>query len=334
MRFLLILALLAAACLHAQAGWQAMGAGASLQTAEGISTLRYEIKRGQLAAAVMPVPAGLASMRAVRLRVRSDHDTPLAVLLTERGGGRYTAIFWSAANLWQQIELTPGDFALSDGPNDPPDPDGKLDLADVQAIALVDVAQVIAAAPDNSDFPAIIERRSGLHSLSVENPEILEGALAPPRAGVIDTFDRPLLSWMTMGGMSLQRSGADSPLHEPALQVSYVEKDDGFGILSRPLAALDLSGATALEFDIASDQEITLTIGFELSDKKRYNTTVYPPGKREVFHVKQRLSDFAGPGTLDPAKLKSLSLVDVSSVMGGAAAEKNTFWIGNIRVTR
>ena len=332
MRFLLFLAF--AVCLQAQDGWNAMGPGSSIQASAGLSTLRYEIKPGQIAAAVMPAPPSLARMRAIRFRARSDHDTPLAVLLTERGGGRYNAIFWSPAGSWQQIELSPADFVLSDGPNDPPDPDGKLDLSDVQAVAIVDVAQVFAAAPENPEFPAIIERPTGAHTLAIQSFEILEGNRGPvPAAGALDTFDRPFLSWMTLGGLTLQRT-TDGPLHEPALQASYLEKEDGFAVLTRSLSALDLSAATALEFDIASDQEITLAIGLELSDKKRFNSTVYPPGKREVFHVKQKFSDFAGQGTLDPAKLKSLSFVDVSSVMGGAAADRNTFWIGNVRATR
>jgi hypothetical protein len=282
----------------------------------------------------VPAPPAMAHMRALRFRVRTDHDTPVAAVLVERGGGHYNAVFWSPANTWQDIELTPSDFSLSDGPNDPPDPDGKLDLPDVQAIAVLDLAPIFAAAPANPDFPVIIDRDSHPHTLSIEKLDVLEGPPVTPASGIIDTFDRPFLSWMTLGGMSLQRSPADGPLHEPALQASYVEKDDSFAVLVRSLAPLNLSGTTAIEFDIASDQEITLIIGFESSNKKRFNATVYPPGKRELFHVKQKFADFDGPGTLDPAKFKSLSFVDVSSVQGGSTADKNTIWIGNVRVTR
>jgi len=311
-----------------------MGPGGVLQMADGVATLRYEIKPGQLALAAMPAPENLPRMRAVRFRARTDHNTPVAVVLNEREGGRYSAVFWSAANVWQQIELTPADFALADGPKDPPDPDGKLDLDQVQGVAIADVGQVIAGAPVNPDFPAIIERASGMHTLAIEKFEVVEGSRPTAAAGMIDSFERPFLSWMTLGGMSIGRDGADSPLHEPAVRASYMVKDDGLAVLTRSLAALDLSGAAVLEFDIASEQEITLIVGFESKDGKRFHTTIYPPGKREIFAVKLKLADFEGAGTVDPAKLKTMSLVDVSAVQGGTAAEKNTYWIGNLRVGR
>ncbi len=60
-------------------------------------------------------------MKSLRFRARTDHDTTIGVVLSERkpGGGNYVAMFWSPANSWQQVELTPRDFALSDSPTDP-----------------------------------------------------------------------------------------------------------------------------------------------------------------------------------------------------------------------
>jgi hypothetical protein len=53
------------------------------------------------------------------------------------------------ANAWQQAKLTPADFALGDGPNDPTDPDDKLDLDQVEGIATFDFAHFLGSLPEN-----------------------------------------------------------------------------------------------------------------------------------------------------------------------------------------
>src|SRR5260370_1242559 len=115
----LILFTIAGAVAAAQ-DWIAMGAGGSVSTANGIVEFKYELGKKQFAAAVLPAGDSVASMKSLRFRAKTDHDTTVGVLLSERkpGGGNYSATFWSPAGVWQQIELTPGDFELSDGPTD------------------------------------------------------------------------------------------------------------------------------------------------------------------------------------------------------------------------
>ncbi|MBZ5622370.1 MAG: hypothetical protein LAQ69_27105 [Acidobacteriia bacterium] len=95
------------------------------------------------------------------------------------------------------------------------------------------------------------------------------------------------------------------------------------------LANCDLSKAAGLAFDIASEHESTLVVSLESKQGKRYTVTIYPPGGREVFHVKLKLADFQGPGRLDPAELKSLAISDITAASGGAPAS-NTIWIGKV----
>src|SRR5580692_6665534 len=134
--------------------WSAVGLGSSVsithqpgQAHSGNSALAftYQLKRGQIAAAVMPASPALtqiARMQRLQFWVKTDHDTPAAVLLSEikPGGGNYTAWFWAPANTWQQIDLSPADFVLSDGPQDPKDPDRKLDLDQLQGVGILDLA--------------------------------------------------------------------------------------------------------------------------------------------------------------------------------------------------
>src|SRR5271165_7025929 len=148
--------------------WVAMGAGGSVnEAANGAVEFKYTLGKKQFAAAVLPVDDSFASMKSLRFRARTDHDTTLGVLLGERkpGGGNYVALFWSPANVWQQVELTPADFDLSDGPNDPKDADGKLDLDQVEGVAIFDFAHFLEGSPDGEKI--VIAPGTGPHSILI-----------------------------------------------------------------------------------------------------------------------------------------------------------------------
>jgi hypothetical protein len=318
------------------AGWTAMGQGAVAVT-KGALSFTYELKPKTFGVAVLPAPPEIAAMRRLRFRIRSDRDTVLGVLLSEKkpGGGDYSALFWSPANVWQQIELTPADFSANDGPTDPVDADGKLDLDAVQGIAIVDVAQFFVSMPDSPDFPMVIDRPSGTHTFLMSDFQVLSGAPGPGRrTGEIDSFHRGFLEWITLGGMKLNLSAADNPLGAPALQASYEQNEGRYAVLSRRIGQLDLSKAGRLAFDVASVHDATLVVALETKSAggkpgPRYNMTIYAPAAQEVFHVSLNLADFEGPGKLDPAQLKTLLITDVTAAQGGAT-QSNTIWLGKV----
>ena len=312
-------------------GWMAMGQGGSLAANHGALEFRYEVKPKQFAMAVLPAPPGVARLKRLRFRAKADHDTSVAVLLTEKkpGGGNYIATFWAAAGAWQQIELTPADFAATDGANDPVDADGKLDLDQVEGIGVIDIAQFIASQPDNSDFPVIIARDTGAHTLLLSDFELLAGDAAPRPALAIDRFDRGYLEWVTLGGMKLKLAAPDNPLHTGALEAVYEQTQGHYGLLVHRLSHLDLAKAKRLAFDVASTTDATLVVSLELKNGKRFNQTIYPPGGKEVFQVDLKLTDFEGTGTLDAAQLKSLTITDISAAEGGSG-QTNTLWIGRV----
>ena len=65
----------------------------------------------------------------------------------------------------------------------------------------------------------------------------------------------------------------------------------------------------------------------------RFSATIYPPAGRKVFHVNLSLDTFeqdqSGPGKLDPSRLKSIAITDVTAA-GGGDAGSNTIWIGKV----
>ena len=186
-------------------GWSTMGPGASLhlvngpgQTHAGHGALEftYELKPRQIAAAVLPATAQLARMQRLRFWLKIDHASPVAVLLSERkpGGGNYTAWVWAQPNVWQQVELTPADFILADGPNDPKDPDGQLDLDQLQGIGIFDLGALFP--PLNAPGPG----SGAAHTLWIDDFEALAGPPAPPAGLRVDSFDRGMLAWIPTAG--------------------------------------------------------------------------------------------------------------------------------------
>ena len=305
--------------------WTVMGQG-SVRRVESMVTFTYPLQPKQLALVARPASPDMARLARLRFRLRTDHDTAVAVLLSEKkpGGGNYTAIVWAPANAWQQVELTPADFSVSDGPNDPVDADGKLDLEAVEGVGIADVAQFFLSQPENPDFPIVINRETGEHKIEIDHFELLTTGASPKRVG-IDQFDRGFLEWITFGGIRMKLAAAENPLKMPALEARYDQGQEKYPLLLRRVANFDLSKAKRLAFDIASEQEVTMIISLETKSGQRFNITIFPPGKREVFHVSLSLADFEGAGRLDPAQLKAIALADVTS-----SGEPNTIWLGKV----
>src|SRR5271157_2575920 len=107
-------------------GWTVLGEGSELHGSGGAMVFSYDVVPKKFSGAVIGAPQGFERMRSIRFAIKTDHDTAIGVLLSEKkpGGGNYAAWFWAPANLRQQIELTPADFSVTDGPGDPVDADG------------------------------------------------------------------------------------------------------------------------------------------------------------------------------------------------------------------
>lgn len=324
--------------------WMVMGSGGSVKvtheagaahSGSGALLFTYALKAKAGAAAVLPAPRDFERMSRIRFWAKADRNAPMAVLLSERkpGGGNYTAWFWAPKDVWQQVELAPADFVLSDGPTDPKDTDNKLDLDQVEGLGLLDLGHFFAGNPAAAQLGLAA---SGEHSFWIDDFEVLAGPVRPTTAGLIDGFDRGFLQWITLGTGTAKLAGQGSPLGEPAVEVAYTANDERVPLITRSLGNFDLSKAKRIAFDIASEQDATIAVSLELkgqggSQGPRFNLPVYPPARREVFHVELQLSEFQGQGTLGPSLLKSILLLD-GSAGGGGELGKNTIWIGNLRI--
>lgn len=332
-------------------GWVANGEGAEVHTTKDTARARpghsslefsYDLGPKRFAGAILGAPESFARMRSLRFWARSDHNTAVGILLSEKkpGGGNYVAWFWAPANTWQPIELTPADFTVTDGPNDKPDPDGKLDLDQVTGIALFDLAQFFAQMAPNPDVPMRVVAASGRHSLLIESFEVSAGAPAVPAPAVgtvpIDLPGRNFLQWVTPGAMNLKVSAIGSPLGPRTLEASYKQQEGELEVLVRRVSSPQLAQAKRLVFDVASEHESTIVITLEMTNPEggsgpRFSLPIYPPGGKEIFHVDLKLENFDGPpGHFDPARWRSIAILDVTG-SGGGVDGQNTLWIGNMQ---
>jgi hypothetical protein len=323
-------------------GWTALGDGSEIRDTDVGMRFSYDVAPRKLSGAVIGAPQGFERMRSIRFSVETDHDTAMAVLLSEKkpGGGNYAAWFWAPAHVRQQVELTPADFSITDGAGDPLDADGKLDLDQVEGMGIFDLAQFFLAMPGHPDFPVAMNIAGGRHSATLEDFAVIAGPEPPPAAGgkvvTLDSFDRSFLDWVALGGMKLELSPAGNPLGKRAMQASYRQRDGQLTLLVRRVGNPALSKAKRLEFDIASEREVTLVIALEMKKQgpgggegPRFSLPIYPPGGKELFHVALDLSDFKGPsGAFDPAQWRSIAILDPAA--GGGADAANTIWIGNM----
>ena len=331
------------AMLAADGEWIAFGQNAVVHRAGKTATLDYTVAPGQLGMAILQVGEGkLAGMTHLQFRVKTDVATILAVMLSEKKpGGDYTALFWSPKDQWQQIDLVPADFTINDGPKDAKDPDGRLDVDQVQSIALLDGGQFFSQLPRDQS-PIAVMQLAGDHKLAWEDYRVVtEPAQAQARAIVIDDFHRGFLPWITPGGGDLALSKSGNPLGKPALEFRYEQGGAKLAVLMHPLGQLDLTGMKELSFDVSSAREahVLITLEKQKVDGRapRYNHD-FTVAAGQTGHMSIPFSEFtlADDSPPDPAghlelnQVRSLGLVDVGGMLEGAAGQ-NTLWIAEVK---
>lgn len=292
-----------------------------------------------------PTPNGaLAKMKSLRFHVKADSETPLAIVLAEKGEGRYIAMAWIPKGEWQEVILSPDDFTLTTDKDDPKDPDGKLDMDKVENISIVDPLSIFAPALSESGAGGFSDAglHLGAHTLWIDDFTASEQA-APARdktAGTIDAFDRPLLSWIAIGEVQMKRE-KEAPTKTAALRADYVQGDGKYVVIVKNLYGLT-GDATKDDFvlDMAAAKSSRIIITLEEKNGSHYSTTLAVPGDADPIHRVLALSQFAlseGPndenGKLDMDQIKSLTFTDVTGAFG-IAKQKNTLWIGPVRVQK
>jgi len=319
--------------------------GDAKEVKEGKAALKFEypVAKGKAAFLARPVPdGGLAGMNSLRFWIKSDYTTPIIVSLQEREGGRWNAAFTAPDNAWQNVELTTADFDPSDGPDDPKDPNGKLDLEKVEGIGLVDVGQIFIQF-ENEFVTKVLGVKPGQHTLFLDDflasEEALPGGPEAADPVRIDTFRRPQTAWAGLFGARVATVEA-KPLNARGLQAQYRQAPDAYPGAVRSVKRGSLTGTSKLAFDAASVRPAELTVQLEEVSGGKYNIQISVEGGSTAKAREAAFADFKpaddskdNNGKLDLDQVKQILILDVAGPINQVDQE-NTLWLTNLRAVK
>ncbi len=328
-------------------GWTSLGQTGKLSisrdmlTGNSIGSLKFEyaITKGQMDAIVLQTAyAPLGKMKSLRFWVRPDHDTTFGVFLQELEGGRYVATASARKDAWQLVELNPNDFILTDGPDDPTDPNGKLDLSLVAGIGLGDFKQIFAQGGD--ELVALFGVKMGPHTFYLSDFQAAESSLPDSWAkseteAKIDTLERPQSAWVCAGqaGVTLVRDG---PIVGKALRMDYSVSPKSIAAMFRGMVPGTLGGMAHIEFSLATTAPCNLLVQLEERGGGKYNALVPSLGLSAAKRIVIPFSEFEKAGDsndsndkLDLAEVKQILILDISGLQDGKQ-QANTLWLGPV----
>ncbi len=333
-------------------GWVGMGTTAKVTlTTEaanvkaGKSALKFDygIKKGETNLLILPIAdSKLSKMQSLSFWVKANHSAPLVIALGEKDGGRYCAAFTVPKDKWQRVELTPADFILNVGKDDPKDPDGKLDLDKVENVGIVDFGQIFVQS-DDANFLKLFHVQTGDQTLYVDDFTVSETKLSEPAATSkddyrFDTFARPQVSWLGVGEAQISRV-TGKPLEGAGLQTTYHQAPGTVMGILRAVKGGELAGRTQLRFTAATAKATTIIVQLEESDGGKYNASVELPGNSEKKDFTLALADLSVASDskddntkLDLDKVTQILFIDASGLTG-ATDQDNTLWLNNLRAT-
>lgn len=327
-------------------GWVAMGVNARVSinqqtTFNGRGALRldYDIKQGALSLAVCPTPAGtMARARAFRFWLNADHPTTCALIVQEDGGGRFLAPFFAPKGKWQKVEIAVDEFALLEGPGNPPDADGKLDLSKVGGVALGDLAQ-IGGVFGSPELASALNLRTGAHVMYLDDFTVLEEALpgayqTADGAKMIDSGTRPQIGWASIGISGASRL----PVPERGLQAEYLQATGKIAALVRFVPRGLLAGTTSLRLKASSSKAVTLLVQLMEAGGGKFNGTLELPagGDWKEVSLEYASMDAAEDSAVKDRRVKpelvtGLVVLDVLTLLGGGSEQENVLRLAAMR---
>ncbi|HLH80907.1 MAG TPA: hypothetical protein VKV29_11580 [Chthonomonas sp.] len=300
---------------------------------------------------IRPVKQGtLASLQAIRFQAYSDIGSPFICALSEHQGGRYLQVFWLPPKTWQEITLYPKDFWLSDNKGDPPDPDGKLDLDQIEAIGIVPVSTILSAfMGTDPQIVGILQPSSGQHTLRLADFEALSNDTPVPSTprlpddekGVwIDPLNQDAIHWFLIGSQEMQYD-PHPPFPDRALAVHYQQGPDRLILLLHDLHRVAMGNTDRIVFQAAAEKGVRLAVSLQMKDGARYFQIVDIPGDSKPTTVSVNIaamqpapdSQEALSHPIDTNQLTTLILADISFLFG-QPEQHNTIWIGPVRAVQ
>jgi hypothetical protein len=322
----------------------------------GRAALKFDYKIAPNAYTAMILigePGAAAQVKSFSFWLKSDYASSMMVVMQEQDGGRYAALFHAPKNLWQRVELEPSDFSLLTGNDDPKDPNNKLDMERVVALAIGDFNQIFANVKDET-IKQLIGLKLGAHTLYVDDFTASKDALPetpgvdPKNTSLLDAFTRPQAAWSALGDMVLKRvtakemeaQGREVSVKARGLQAEYRQQAGKLAGVTRMVRPGQLAGMAAFKFNVATEKPMTLAVQLEETSGGKYVTTVELPADTKPSEVRLVPALFAPTDDskddhkrLDPDQVKQIIFFDVTGLFGQPQGD-NVLWLSDVRVEK
>jgi hypothetical protein len=327
-------------------GWTAFGDKTKVELASDgarkVLRFDYNVAKGNFTALNLPVNENeITTAKSFRFTIKADTATTIACVLQEADGGRYVAFFHVPDNKWQNVTLAPSDFLLTEGPDDPKDPNNKLDLDRVNGFAITDVMQFLAQS-DEPGIEAIFPVKRGARYLLMGDFSI--GADALPGAAFLvksdarlDTFGHPQIGWLAIGETQLSLNSG-KPLGTRGLKAVYTQGTGKVGGFLRGVPRGRLEGREKMTFTLASAKPIRLVVQLEERTGGKYDAIIEVSGGETPKEYTVNFADLKptadskdNNSKLDLDQVYQIVFLDASGIIGQVEAGENTLYLGTLR---
>lgn len=313
-------------------------------------------------------PLALEGMRSLRFRLKCDTASLIALALREEGGARYQTTFYCPAGQWQQVAFDLSEFTLAD---DSPDPNGRLDLDQLQGMFLADVSGYLIEMLGGQQGARVLWLDDFEYSSQPGAATATAGA-AEDGSQAIDSFDSGVFRWVPLlldvTGGQLKAGLSDAPLSFGEGAPAKVQADGAAGAVPaagvpaaggsksltttykrepgkiqgwlRSLLAGDLKTAASISLALKTSGDGLFLLSVTEKDNSRYQQLIELKAADGWKKLSYALSDFklADDSTdennaLDTAQIKEISLADLSAMLPGGGQGDNTLWLDEVRFT-
>jgi hypothetical protein len=326
--------------------WQAVGGeGGKIEFAKGVFTgggdalaMSYPIAKGK--PAVLFVKGfgdkALQGTNTLKLSLRASETATYAVTLDEVGGGNWATMVHLEKDTWQEVVLPISEFILTEGPNDRPDGNGRLDIERVQSLSLVNMRSILGQVA-SPFLELLFAQKPGTQTLYLARLVATDAT----NISTLDGLNLPQIGWFPAGETKLSLTPtATSPLKSKSLRVGYTVGGGQVGVLFRRVRKGSLTASTGIGWNIASENATTLTCQVEDSEGGKFKTEVKVSGDKTPGTTTVKWSQFTPADDSkskrekpDPAKITQIAFIDITGFTEGAS-KTHTLWLSGLAVTK
>ncbi len=328
-----------------------------IKTGKGSLYYIYNVAPGSVSLLAMTRPLELAGVQSLRFWLKCDSPSIMGLALREQNGARYQTSFYCPPNQWQPIAVDLSELTLAE---DSPDPNGRLDLDQIQGMYLADASGYLVQALGMQQGARVLWMDDFEHSPQPIVATVTPGAV-DDGAQLIDSFESGVFRWVplqldTTGGQ-LKARLSDAPLSfgegapgkaqpdggataggSKALTTTYKREPGKIQGWLRSLLAGDLKGAASISLVLKTSGDGLFLLSVTEKDSSRYQQLIElkaADGWKKLAYALSdlRLGDDSTDENkaLDTAQIKEIALADLTAMLPGGAVNTNTLSLDDVR---